>query len=227
MTAGRRLRSAERRADIVRAVREVFAKGGFHGTTTKELARAAGVSEALLFKHFPDKESLFLAMQDDCCREYSRRYESLEALDPSASTLVLLVHFLVALIITDKGDPNFKMAADRLVLRSLAEDGAFARHLHRLLSAGWLPKVEECVRAATAAGEAIADPVSPALGGWFIHNLAALIRFQGLPSPAVVDYGVKPDTLVEQAVRFSLRGLGVTDEAIRRYYNPKALALLT
>ncbi len=226
MTQTTRLTSEERRADIIRAVRQLFAERGFHGTTTKQLANAAGVSEALLFKHFPDKEALFSAMQDDCCREYGRRYQSLEALEPSASTLVLLVHFLVALIVSGKGAPDDEVAVERLALRSMAEDGDFARHLHRLLSAGWLPKVEECVRAAAAAGEAVADPVSPRLGGWFIHNLAALVRFHLLPAAPVVEYGVPREAIVEQAVRFSLRGLGLTEEAIRRYHNPKALALL-
>jgi AcrR family transcriptional regulator len=40
-----RLSSEERRAAIVRAVRTAFAEKGFHGTTTRELAEAAGVSD--------------------------------------------------------------------------------------------------------------------------------------------------------------------------------------
>ncbi|MCE9584993.1 MAG: TetR/AcrR family transcriptional regulator; helix-turn-helix transcriptional regulator [Planctomycetes bacterium] len=36
-----------------------FARRGFAGTTTRMLARAAGVSEALVFRHFPDKRSLY------------------------------------------------------------------------------------------------------------------------------------------------------------------------
>jgi AcrR family transcriptional regulator len=40
----------------------LFAANGFTGTTTKQIARAAGVSEALLFKHFPTKHALYTAM---------------------------------------------------------------------------------------------------------------------------------------------------------------------
>src|ERR1700742_524694 len=123
-----KLSSEERRSDNIRAVRQVFAEKGFHGPTTRELAKAAGVSEALLFKHFPDKEALFTAMQDDCCREYARRYENLQTLGPSSSTLVILVHFLVALILRGKESPGDHSAVERLALRSLAEDGDFARH---------------------------------------------------------------------------------------------------
>src|SRR5438128_12278730 len=97
MVGSGRLSKEQRRAMIVHAVRRTFAEKGFHGTTTRELADAAGVSEALLFKHFPNKEALFSAMQLSCCGEqHQGRIERLKALEPSASTLVLMVHFLVA-----------------------------------------------------------------------------------------------------------------------------------
>ena len=46
----------ERRAAIVKAVLPLFARQGFSNTTTRQLAEAAGVSEALLYKHFPSKD---------------------------------------------------------------------------------------------------------------------------------------------------------------------------
>src|SRR4030081_743403 len=95
-----KLSSEERRAAIIRAVRRVFAEQGFHGTTTRELADAAGVSEALLFKHFPNKEALYTAMQVSCCNEQDHGlFDKLTALEPSASTLVLMVYFLVSRIV--------------------------------------------------------------------------------------------------------------------------------
>jgi hypothetical protein len=42
----------------------------------------------------------------------------------------------------------------------------------------------------------------------------------------LLDYGVARKQLIEQAVWFALRGMGLNDEAIHRYYNPKALRLL-
>src|SRR5258706_9142762 len=95
-----KLSGEERRAAIIQAVRRTFAAKGFHGTTTRELADAAGVSEALLFKHFPNKEALFSAMQISCCSGQDHgKIERLKALEPSASTLVLLVHFLVSKLV--------------------------------------------------------------------------------------------------------------------------------
>jgi hypothetical protein len=44
-----------------------------------------------------------------------------------------------------------------------------------------------------------------------------------LPETPVVDYGVSRKKLVGQAVWFTLRGMGVREEAIQRYYTPKTL----
>jgi AcrR family transcriptional regulator len=226
MTTTARLSAEQRRAAIIVAVRRVFAEHGFHGTTTRALAAAAGVSEALLFKHFPDKEALFSAMQTACCSQHMDRYERLEALEPSASTLVLMVHFLVSVIVRAGTSVEDERAIqDRLALRSLAEDGEFVRLLYRPLASRWIPKVEECLAAAAEAGDADTTPVRSDLGGWFVQNLAAMIRFHQLPANPAVDYGVPPEQLVEQVVWFALRGLGLKDEAIRRDYNPRALAL--
>ena len=128
-----KLSAEERRAAIIKAVQRVFAENGFHGTTTRALAEAAGVSEALLFKHFPNKEALFAAMQQACCSEqHMVAVERLKTLEPSASTLVLMVHFLVAKLVGGAEDDPDRAVQNRLMLRSLAEDGEFARILFRL-----------------------------------------------------------------------------------------------
>jgi AcrR family transcriptional regulator len=54
--------SQERQAGLIAAAAALFAAKGFNGTTTKEIAKAAGVSEALVFKHFPTKQALYAAI---------------------------------------------------------------------------------------------------------------------------------------------------------------------
>ncbi|MEQ1655181.1 MAG: TetR/AcrR family transcriptional regulator [Nitrospira sp.] len=54
--------STERQASLIQAATTLFAKKGFNGTTTKEIAKAAGISEALVFKHFPTKRALYAAI---------------------------------------------------------------------------------------------------------------------------------------------------------------------
>jgi len=62
--ASPKLASADRRTQILAAAVEVFAEQGFHGTRTRERARRAEVSEALVFRHFPTKEALIRAVID-------------------------------------------------------------------------------------------------------------------------------------------------------------------
>jgi AcrR family transcriptional regulator len=221
-----KLSSDERRAAIIRAVRHVFAEKGFDGATTRELADAAGVSEALLFKHFPHKEAIFSAMQLSCCNEQDvGRFERLKALEPSAATLVLLVHFLISRIVGGCSAPEDDVAIqNRLMLRSLAEDGEFARMLLRKAAMEWVPKIEECVRAAVKAGEAVGGHIRPDLSAWFTHHLAAMIVLHQRPRRPVVDYDASGAQLVEQAVWFTLRGIGLKEEVIKRNYTPKIIA---
>jgi AcrR family transcriptional regulator len=51
----------ERRRGILATAREVFVRVGPEGARTRELAKMAGVNEATIFKHFPNKQALFLA----------------------------------------------------------------------------------------------------------------------------------------------------------------------
>jgi AcrR family transcriptional regulator len=228
MKSTSKLSSEERRAAIIKAVRWVFAEKGFHGTTTRELAEAAGVSEALLFKHFPNKEALYSAMQLSCCHEEDGgKRERLMALEPSASTLVILVHLFASHMLAENASEDEEALQSRLVIRSLADDGEFARLFLQGMPSYWIGKVEECIKAAMAAGEAVNGPVGPRLRAWFAHHLIAMTRIFLLPPQIVVDYGVSREQLVEQAVLFILRGVGLKDEAIQRHYNPKALALFT
>jgi AcrR family transcriptional regulator len=225
------LSAEERREAIIKAVRRVFAEKGFHGTTTRELAEAARVSEALLFKHFPTKEALFSAMHKPCADEQvSAEIRRVMGLEPSTSTLVLLVHFLFAkmvLVRTKNEGAEEDCIMHRLILRSLMEDGEFARVVLQRKTACWVGKVEECLRAAVSAGDVPPIPVTLNLRAWFVHHLAVMLMLHLVPPTPAVDYGVPPEKLVEQAVWFALRGLGLNDTSIRRHYNPAALALLT
>src|SRR5262249_43257571 len=184
--------------------------------------------EALLFKHFPNKEALYSAMLLACCpAKDSSVVGRLKALEPSASSLVILAHWIASHMIEGGGpDEEDQEIQHRLMLRSLLEDGEFARLVLERTAGGWLAKVEESLKAAVAAGEAVAPPVRPRLASWFFEHIAVVVMTRLRPATPVVDYGVSRKQLVEQAVWFALRGMGLTDEAIRRYHNPKALRLL-
>jgi AcrR family transcriptional regulator len=54
-----RLTADERRLQILNTAAEVFAANGLESARTREIAKACGVNEALLYKHFPSKKDLF------------------------------------------------------------------------------------------------------------------------------------------------------------------------
>jgi len=72
-----RAKGQERQASLISAAASLFAAKGFEGTTTKEIAKATGVSEALLFKHFPTKRALYAAILAEKA-QYSGLREAVE-----------------------------------------------------------------------------------------------------------------------------------------------------
>jgi AcrR family transcriptional regulator len=66
-----------RREQIVGAATRVFAEKGFRRATTREVARAAGVSEGTIYNYFEDKDALLLAILDRL-NETERRAEDFE-----------------------------------------------------------------------------------------------------------------------------------------------------
>jgi TetR/AcrR family transcriptional regulator len=59
-----RMNAGDRRRQLLDAALALFSRKGFGGTTTKEIAAAAGVTEAIIFRHFPSKTALYTAVLD-------------------------------------------------------------------------------------------------------------------------------------------------------------------
>jgi TetR/AcrR family transcriptional regulator len=64
MSATPRLPASDRRRQLLETALDFFSRKGFEGTTTKEIAAAAGVTEAIIFRHFPNKQALYTAVLD-------------------------------------------------------------------------------------------------------------------------------------------------------------------
>src|SRR5438874_7457076 len=132
--AATRLDSDERRQRIVDAAIPLFARKGFGGTTTRELAEAAGISEALLFKHFPSKQLLYREILRLGC-EGDPALEKLATLQPSTATLVCMVRFMVRRFLLGSEIERAELDSRlRLVLHSFLEDGDYARQLFETVS---------------------------------------------------------------------------------------------
>jgi AcrR family transcriptional regulator len=63
--AARRPSRAQRREQILSAAAQCFGTRGFHGTTTRDIAAAVGITEAALYRHFSGKEAIYAAILDE------------------------------------------------------------------------------------------------------------------------------------------------------------------
>lgn len=149
--------SQERQASLIQAATALFAKKGFNGTTTKEIAKAAGISEALVFKHFPTKRALYaailaekvtvnallVAIEESAKKRDDRRVFTLIAsyrIRPGVDPTLLRLLLFSALEGHELSDMFFgkhhKVFYDHLAayIRKRVEDGAF-RQVDPLLAA--------------------------------------------------------------------------------------------
>jgi len=78
-TTATRMAGDERRQQLLQVAMRVFSEKGFSGTTTKEIAKAAGISEATVFKHFANKDELYSAILDHkaCNRSFQKPFDEI------------------------------------------------------------------------------------------------------------------------------------------------------
>jgi AcrR family transcriptional regulator len=66
----------QRRATVLDAATEEFAHGGLDGTSTQTIATRAGISQPYLFRLFPNKKALFVAVVERSHKEIVARFEA-------------------------------------------------------------------------------------------------------------------------------------------------------
>ena len=202
---------------ILQAVIPVFAEKGFHAATTRSLAEAAGVSEALLYKHFPSKESLYSAI---FLRHLGEKtdHPTTQALLAQPPCTAKLVHML-RMLFHDIAEPDDDCLA-RLMLQSLLSDGAFARTVLDTFVSNFMHYFEEAIEAAHASGDLLHGRELPALGVWFTHHLAVTFKLMTLPGKPLIEYGCDRSEAIESCIRFTLRGIGLSEAALDKYLPP-------
>lgn len=218
-----RLSATERRQAILSAAAPIFARLGREGATTKEIARAAGVSEALLYRHFASKEALYAELETHCVAANAVGSTMLARTEPSTATLVTGVALLVQAVFPGIGDAQLHEDTKRLVTSSLLGDGQFAKAFLDRHVKPWINVFERSFQAAQSAGDVEDGVLAGQAEIWFVHHLANTLHLISLPDTTVVEYGVTRERLVENTVRFLLRGLGLRNAAIDRHYDPKKL----
>ena len=197
----------------------VFAEKGFHGATTKDLAKAANVSEALLYRHFPSKENLFAAISahhfhDDLEHQ---GYRDLLALPPSTERLVLGIQFLIGHLADVR-----EAAMTRMLVHSLLGDGEFAKAMFRQGRGSIFEFLTESIQVAIESGDMEAPKPQPELLWWMISHLGLGMKLSNLPGARTTSYGTRRAEVVDVAAKFCLRGIGLSDDTVAKHYDPGA-----
>jgi AcrR family transcriptional regulator len=123
-----RMAAADRRKHLVETAIRLFTEGSYHGTTTAEIARAAGVSEPILYRHFASKRDLYLAALEHV---WARTREAWERTLEEASDACAAVEAI--------GKGHVSVRSPKLQLAELwvqalseaSEDPDLRRHLRR------------------------------------------------------------------------------------------------
>jgi AcrR family transcriptional regulator len=123
-----RMTGDERREQILAAAVDLFSKHGFAGTTTKQIAIASGVSEAMVFRHFATKDALYDAILDSKgCQDGIQHFpweenEELRAALAAKDDLGVFYHFGLHALNTHESDTGFM----RLLFYSALEEHRLA-----------------------------------------------------------------------------------------------------
>lgn len=167
----KRMTGQERSGQIVRVAAGLFAKKGFKGTTTREIARKAGISEAVIFKHFSCKEDLYKAIIDLCCADQTGQSRLMAELRGKQGREVFLS---VAAFLLDEHENNPTFL--RLFTYSALEQQSLSELFIQTMGAQLLDFLEGHIKELAAKGALRA--VDPALGaraflGMVIHYVIA------------------------------------------------------
>jgi len=215
---------SKRKQAIIEASRPLFARNGFRGTSVRDIARSANVSEALLYKHFASKEELYEEVMDYAGRVSATGIHKLHDLEPGTEALVTSIYCLAKVILLEvPGLQEEQHLHERILYRSLLGDAKYARtHFMRLR--GILEEgMSRCFDAAAEAGDLEAVPIGNLNRMWFVHHLAMALNFCHVSDEPAFEYEGSKEELVEQAVLFCLRGIGMTESAIERFFRPGRL----
>lgn len=216
-----KLTGEERKYAIIEAAIPVFARNGYNGTSIKKIAKAAKISEALIYKHFSGKGTLYRELLSYSADNSVYFLQGFLDIEPGTETLVNFVYSTVTQIIVG-GDARNRFI-DRLLFYSLLEDPDIVMPVYKKLADEFMDAIDISVQAALKCGDMVPMSVSPYNSFWFMNHLAlALKMFHQSDQPAF-EYQTTKEELVEDAILFILRGMGVTDSAIKKYFYPEKL----
>ncbi len=221
MSGKSRINAEERKRKIIDAAKPLFASNGFNGTSVRDIAKAADVSNALLYKHFPSKEAMYDEILSYSDWLYPKVLGKMTMLEPSTETLVFLIYALFRFILFEVpgGGPDQKKH-ERLLFYSLLEGNDYSRKALNKLYGAFEDIINKNFHAAEKKGDIEIKNINRKSRFWFAHHIAMALNLCHLSDTPAFDYDTSFEKLMEDAVCFALRGIGMSVNAIDRYFQP-------
>ena len=200
-----RMHADDRHRQLLRSAINCVARNGFGGTKTKDIAAAAGVSEAILFRHFATKEDLYHAILDmkegqPAAKGAKRLMQQMEECAARRDDAGVFGTIARAIFESFREDPAFH----RLMLYAMLEGHLMASLFHKRLGAGFKDFLRRYVVSRQAEGgfrSGDPDLVLDFAVGTAVHCATGKYIF-GLKKSAATD-----EDTVKQLVGFILNGL--------------------
>jgi AcrR family transcriptional regulator len=217
----KRLSGPERRLQILDEASRLFAFRGLHGTTTKEIAKAAGISEPVLYQHFKNKEDIYFELELLCKNQTAYFRQAIQELGDGIDTLVMITYLLVRVISFSKdpgvaSKPKSYGSAEillRLMGYSFLADGRFARSLVENCIGAFFEQWHESYKVAFKEKQLNIEKIEE-VSLWFAYEAIIGFGFFVLPTDRMVDKVRDSDDAAKAATLFLLRGMGIKESVL-------------
>ncbi|WDF74344.1 TetR/AcrR family transcriptional regulator [Novosphingobium sp. KACC 22771] len=210
-----RLSGYQRKALILEAARGVFLRNGFEHGKTSEIAKGAGVSEAMVYRHFSSKAALYRAVLRQTIREQNENHAVLMSTEQGTAGLIATLKRYFEIVVAQREERMISQF--RLIMLSLAGDGSYASLVYRRALRMTGRSILEALKQAKEAGDLHGEILDPADTSMFVEHIGTVMSTICALPAAHQPYGSNQDALVLSALRFCCRGLGFTEEAITRH----------
>ena len=212
---------------IILKAGSLFAEKGLHGVTTKDIAKACGVSEPVLYQHFATKEALYNELHTLCKGDTTTTKKALARREASTETLCFFVYLVTSIVTIHKllgeEDPSQdSLNIVRLMGFSFLEDGRFVQTVLKDCIGSLFDDWQKNYKAALKCGD-LEVKSADARDLWVAYELMVGASLFHITGPKLLPqlHGDE-SVLLERTALFILRGLGVKESAIKKYFNPKA-----
>ena len=168
-----RCSAGDRRRQILETATELFARQGFKGTTTRQIADLAQVNEAIIFRHFSTKEDLYWAVLEHQCEQGNERQIITGFLASDAPPEATFAGLARAYLHFRQADSSL----GRLLLFSALEHHELSERFFRTHIAGFYEDTAQYIRKQIRAGRfRPVDPLMAARGFWGMVGYHFLIQ---------------------------------------------------